>query len=122
MTRKKTLLAFVLLALLAFALTYAVQTRPSPVAQLVISPEGIELAPGESVQLTAAGYTKEGAPVAAEVMEKLDIQWGYQTVDPVIVVDENGYLTAVRPGSANTWATWDNGKKSTRPITVTVSG
>lgn len=122
MTRKKILPAFVLLAVLSFAGMYLAQNNPSPVARLVISPEGIELAPGESVQLSVTGYTKDGEAVSAEEVEKLDLRWEYEQADPIVTVDESGYLTAIRQGAANAWVTWDDGKKGARPITVTVSG
>lgn len=120
MTRKKILPVFVLLAVLAFAGMCFAQNSPSPVARSVISPEGIELAPGESVQLSVTGYTKDGEVVPAEEVEKLDLQWEYEQVDPIVTVDENGYLTAVRQGVANAWVTWDGGKMNSRPITITV--
>ena len=89
------------------------------VTRLSIVESSLYLAPGESMQLTYVGYTKDDALATNEQMADITVLWGYSG-NGAFVVDENGYLTAISKGTGNVWITDENGERNSRPVTVHV--
>ena len=90
------------------------------VEKLEIEQQSISLTVGESIQLSAQGYFKDGQEAAKKDLAKLDLLWESNSRDLAFTVDENGLLTALKPGSGNVWVESADGKLNSRAITVIV--
>lgn len=110
-----------LLAVMVFAAAFSL-FQSTRIVRLEISPTSLELAPGESIQLTAAGYTKDNNAVSEERMKRIDLTWGFRSYTHAFSVDENGLLTAHSPGIGNAWCNGKPGRINSRAITVSVIG
>lgn len=92
----------------------------SSVAELEIVPLSGSITPGERLQLTVEGYTKDRIRATEEQMKKLALCWEYRTKDKAFTVDEDGCLTGLSAGSGNVWVKSEDGKLNSRAITVLV--
>ena len=90
------------------------------VEKLEIEQQSISLVVGESIQLNCKGYLKDGQPASTKEMNKIDLLWESRSEDLAFTVDENGLLTALKPGSGNVWVESADGKLNSRAITVIV--
>ena len=90
------------------------------VEKLEIEQQRISLTVGESIHLSAQGYFKDGQEAAEKDLAKLDLLWESNSRDLAFTVDENGLLTALKPGSGNVWVESADGKLNSRAITVIV--
>ena len=69
--------------------------------EMGVSPARVELAVGESVQLTAIGYLKDGSLADPEVVEKVDYYWEARMAEGIFTLDKaTGTVTAIAPGEA----------------------
>ena len=105
----------------------------TPVVELKITTDMDIIKVGESVQLEFVGYTKDGELATEKQMEKLDLQWrctstsavkinndGTYSPDNILIIDENGKITAVRKGNDNAQLFSARFELYSRPITVYV--
>ena len=116
MKKRVLLLAAIFLLGCVFGI---IKSTSDPIVSLVVSPENLHLAPGESVLLTVQGYTESGAEASEKQMERLDLIWYERSKNGAFTVDENGQLTAVCEGIGNVSVGTKRGMNS-RPITVYV--
>ena len=108
-----------LLAVIVFAAAFSL-FQSTRIVRLDISPTSLELAPGESIQLTVTGYTKDGEAVSQKRMERIDLTWGFRSYTHAFSVDETGLLTAHSPGIGNAWCNGKPGRINSSAITVYV--
>ncbi len=87
-------------------------TRVEPTTGMSLSPARVTVAVGGSVQLTGARKSRSGATLPGDA-----ITWASTNAD-VATVDENGLVTAVRPGQAIITATM-GAVSATGTVTVT---
>ena len=91
--------------------TAAVTVQPV-VAYVIVSPDVVFLKKGGTVQLTAKAYDASGNPIVGRA-----VTWATAD-DHVATVDENGVVTAKKPGKTTISATVD-GKVGTATVQVT---
>lgn len=69
--------------------------------EMGVFPAQVELAVGESVQLTAIGYLKDGSLADPRIVEKADYYWEDWMADGIFVLDKaTGTVKAIAPGEA----------------------
>ena len=90
------------------------------IERLEIEQQSLSLAVGESVQLNCLGYFADGEPAGAQELNKLNLLWESRSEDLAIEVDENGLLTAIKPGMGNVQVKSADGKLNSRAITIKV--
>src|SRR5690606_4333517 len=108
MTRIATLTAVLVLTSLSSTGLAQEPVRP---ASVELTPAALELAVGESRTLTARGLDAQGRAIADAV-----VLWLSSNID-IVVVDEAGVITAVRPGQAR-FAAVVNGVAAIGTVTV----
>ena len=71
------------------------------VYEMGVSPARVELAVGETMQLAAVGYLKDGSLADPKVVEKMDYYWEAWMADGIFTLDKaTGTITAIAPGEA----------------------
>jgi len=109
----------VIILIFIFFLSLAGCGKPT-VTEVKIVPDSISIAPGECLQLSVEGYTKNGRQAGEDQMKKLNLCWEYRTNDNAFTVDEDGCLTGLSAGGGNVWVKSEDGKLNSRAITVSV--